>query len=214
MAEEGARLDVVGSRDGGPFPLSTLGAPHVDDDQPGDEHLLFLCAGVPCAAPLQALREVMLSSPRPVFLPFSPPWLLGVCPLRMELVGLVDPAPMLLGDRGDGSPVWPIDGATSAVSNGVAARDGVGSVPTLVVSGVECALGWVVQAVGDIARIVPEEIVTEPEQIADARLPFVARYVRGIYTPPQSDQRHIVLNVQRLMGDLVAAMREKEHDRG
>lgn len=214
MPDEVAPWTAFGTDERGTVPLPVAGAPAVSDSQPGDEHLLFLCAGVSCAAPLQALREVMLSTPRPVFLPFSPPWMLGVCPLRMELVGLVDPVPMLLGARGDGTPYWPVDGATQVVYVGLNAREAGDSVPALVVSGPDCALGWVVQAVGDIARIPSEDILTAPEQVADARLPFVARYVRGIYAPPDTDQRHVVLNVQRLLADLVDAMREKDISRG
>lgn len=214
MPEEGATSMALDQRGEGLAPLATPDLAGANVEQPGDEHLLFLCGGVACAAPLRALREVLLSCPRPVFLPFSPPWLLGVCPLRLELVGLVDPVPMLLGDRGDGTPFWPVEGATSGAFYVRTAGTDSGPAPALVVSGVECSLCWVVQAVGDIARILPEEIVTAPEQIADARLPFVARYVRGVYAPDNSDQRHVVLNVQRLMSDLVDAMREKDNDRG
>lgn len=214
MPDEGAPWTTFGPDERGTVPLPVAGAPAVSDNRPGDEHLLFLCAGVPCAAPLQALREVMLSTPRPVFLPFSPSWMLGVCPLRMELVGLVDPVPMLLGARGDGTPFWPVEGATPVMYTGLNAREAGDTVPALVVSGPDCSLGWVVQAVGDIARIPPEDILTAPEQVADARLPFVARYVRGIYAPPDTDQRHVVLNVQRLLADLVDAMREKDTSRG
>ena len=214
MPEEVAQWAARGPDKGRAVPAPVAGAPAVSGNEPVDEHLLFLCAGVPCAAPLQALREVILSTPRPVFLPFSPPWLLGVCPLRMELVGLVDPVPMLLGARGDGTPFWPVEGSPPVMHTGVSARDAGGMAPALVVSGPECSLGWVVQAVGDIARIPPEDIVTAPEQIADARLPFVARFVRGIYAPPETNQRHVVLNVQRLQAELVDAMRERDNPHG
>jgi chemotaxis signal transduction protein len=59
--------------------------------------LLFVCAGVPCAAPLAELREALPTLPRTTPLPFSPPWLLGLFPLRTEIIGLVDPVPMLTG---------------------------------------------------------------------------------------------------------------------
>ena len=182
--------------------------------QAGDEHLFFLCAGIPCAAPLKSLREVLLSTPRPVFLPFSPRWMLGVCPLRMELVGLVDPVPMLLGDVGDGTPFWPANAASPAFPTAVSTPTGSGPLPALVVGSDECSLGWVVQAVGDIAPIAEHDIATAPDVIDAARLPFVSRYVVGIYAPPDGDQRHVVLNMKTLLTDLVDAMREKESVRG
>ncbi len=64
----------------------------------GTELLVFLCGAAPCAAHLHALREVVPTLPEFTLLPASPPWLLGVCALRTDLLGLVDPAPMLLGN--------------------------------------------------------------------------------------------------------------------
>lgn len=186
----------------------------LDEQQIGDEYLLFLCAGIPCAAPLKSLREVLLSTPRPVFLPFSPRWMLGICPLRMELVGLVDPMPILLGDPGDGTPFWPSDATSPAFPAALPPATESGSLPALVVGDDERSLGWVVQAVGDIVRIDEHDIVTTPDAIAAAQLSFTSRYVAGMYTPPESDQRHVILNMEPLLEDLVSALREKESDRG
>src|SRR5579875_1764982 len=65
----------------------------------GVEHLLFVCANLPCAAPLAELREALPALPRTTPLPFSAPWLLGIFPLRTEIIGLADPVPMLLGQE-------------------------------------------------------------------------------------------------------------------
>jgi len=75
-----------------------LGQPPTEEqERAGVEHLLFVCAGVPCAAPLADLREALPIMPRTTPLPFSPPWLLGLFPLRTEIIGLVDPVPLLTG---------------------------------------------------------------------------------------------------------------------
>jgi chemotaxis signal transduction protein len=75
-------------------------------------------------------------------------------------------------------------------------------------------LAWLVQAVGEIARVDEDELVTSPEQIAAARLPFVTRYVAGIYTPPEGGQQHVVLEADALMADLVEGLREKDGEDG
>src|SRR5215470_13027737 len=68
------------------------------EEPPSDKQfLLFACGGILCAAPLINFREVLPVLPQPTALPFSPPWALGICILHAELIGLVDPAPMLLG---------------------------------------------------------------------------------------------------------------------
>src|SRR5579862_7237302 len=63
----------------------------------GVEHLLFVCANIPCAVPLTDLREALPTLPQTTPLPFSAPWLLGIFPLRTEVIGLADPIPLLLG---------------------------------------------------------------------------------------------------------------------
>src|SRR5271165_459536 len=63
----------------------------------GTEYLMFTCADIRCAVPLKSLREVRPSLPPVVSLPFSPDWLIGIFPLRTQLLALVDPAPLLLG---------------------------------------------------------------------------------------------------------------------
>ncbi|HKV83029.1 MAG TPA: chemotaxis protein CheW [Ktedonobacterales bacterium] len=183
-------------------------------EQSGDEYLLFLCAGIPCAAPLRALREVLLSTPRPVFLPFSPRWMLGVFPLRMEMIGLVDPVPLLLGDLGGETPFWPADTPAPSFPTVVSSQYGARTTPTLIVGAPGQTLAWLVQAVGDIARVTEDELVTSPEQIAAARLPFVSRYVAGIYAPPQGGQQHVALDADALMADLVEGLREKDGENG
>src|SRR5215469_1076612 len=57
--------------------------------------LLFWIGETLYASPLQTLREALPHIPAFTLLPFSPPWLLGVFPLRTDLVTLLDPQPFL-----------------------------------------------------------------------------------------------------------------------
>lgn len=184
------------------------------EQQPGEDYLRFLCAGVPCAAPLRMLKEVLLTAPQPVFLPFSPRWMLGICPLRLELVGLVDPVPMLLGGLGDGPAFMPAESSTPAFPTLSLDGSDHDSLPALVLSDEGTTLACVVQAVGDVARITAQEIASSPERITAARLPFVDRYVAGIYAASPGDQPHVVLNIGQLLTDLVEALREKDGGHG
>ena len=67
------------------------------DQSEGTDLLIFLCGSTPSAAPISALRAVLPTLPRFAPLPASPPWLLGVFPFQGDVLGLVDPAPLLLG---------------------------------------------------------------------------------------------------------------------
>lgn len=62
------------------------------------ERVLFWIDGRCYSVALSMLREALLEIPPLTPLPFSPSWLLGVLPLRTDLVTLVDPRPIL--DRG------------------------------------------------------------------------------------------------------------------
>ncbi len=101
MGRPGAMSEII--RQTSPGQGRTLGQPSEEEERAGAEHLLFVCAGVPCAAPLADLREALPTMPRTTPLPFSPPWLLGLFPLRTEIIGLVDPVPMLTGAAAGGA---------------------------------------------------------------------------------------------------------------
>lgn len=59
------------------------------------ERLLFWIDGACYSVALTMLREALLVIPSLAPLPFSPSWLLGIFPLRTDLVTLIDPRPML-----------------------------------------------------------------------------------------------------------------------
>jgi chemotaxis signal transduction protein len=59
--------------------------------------LLFWAGGKLYSSPLRTLREALPVVPAFTPLPFSPPWLFGVFPLRTDLVTLIDPR-LFLGE--------------------------------------------------------------------------------------------------------------------
>src|SRR5215469_14863727 len=183
------------------------------DDQPaGIEYLLFACADVPCAVALKALREVRPSLPQVVPLPFSPDWLIGIFPLRTQLIALVDPAPLLLGRSADHAASWlmPRRSRPSLYERRVTAPLANPLFPTtaLLVGEGEKVLAWAVTAVSDIVVILDEQIM--PSTAID--IPMPAKYVIGIYQPVQSDPSYLVLNVEMVLADLLSGLEEKEPD--
>jgi chemotaxis signal transduction protein len=153
----------------------------------GSEYLLFTCGQTRCAVPLPELREVLPALPAAVPLPFSPPWLLGVFPLRTELLGLVDPAPILLGDGAQQGPGAPQPTTALIAGEG------------------DDLLGLAVSGIGDIALVQPEEILHDPTlDTPHVALPYAA----GHYTPAAGGQPHAVVHLPRLVGDLLRALTE------
>jgi chemotaxis signal transduction protein len=154
----------------------------------GTEYLLFTCRQTPYAVPLHELREVLPSLPRIVNLPFSPPWLLGIFPLRTELLGLVDPAPILLG--------------ASAPE-----RSNRESPPTtaLIVGEGDTLLGLAVTSVGDIALVQPDALVPASSTSAT---PLGASYAPARYVPASGGPEYAVLDLPRLAVDLIRALTE------
>jgi chemotaxis signal transduction protein len=158
---------------------------------PGDEHLLVICAGMPCAVALSRLREVLPALPATTALPFSPPWLLGIFPLRTELVALVDPTPVLC----DAPP-------SGAGTN-------LGPLAAVLVAGEgEQSLGMAVAAVGDIAVIQPEEIVRDPSGLGGG---VRSVYVGGWYAPA-GGRPAVILDLPRLVTDLLRELAEESVD--
>ncbi len=187
-------------------------------DQPaGAEYLLFACADVPCAVPLKALREVRPSLPQVVPLPFSPDWLIGIFPLRTQLLALVDPAPLLLGRPADHASSWlyPARRRNSLYERRVTAPLPNPLFPTtaLLVGEGERVLALAVTAVSDIV-LLPEEQIMPPSSMNSMDMPMPEKYVAGIYQPPQGEQSFLILNVESVLSDLLAGLEEKEPSDG
>ena len=162
-----------------------------DDSQVGAQYLLFRCGQTPCAVALTDLREVLPKLPAVVVMPYSPPWLLGLFPLRAELLGLADPAPLLLS------------------SNGQAAYEASALSMALVVEHDGVALGLAVAAVGDIAHVPSDELVPiTPDAVTGVTRP----YALGVYISPRGGTPYTVVDMRRLVADLLAALSEDAAD--
>lgn len=158
-------------------------------EQIGVECLLFTCGEARCAAALHHLREVLPALPTAVALPFSHAWLLGVFPLRTELLALVDPRHLLLGP--DGS----LDSAGAARPT-----------TALIVGEGNALLGLAVATTGAIAVERPDEIVPAPVR-AGAQPQIAPPYATGRYVRAGGEP-HAVIDMPRLVADLLVALTE------
>jgi chemotaxis signal transduction protein len=162
-----------------------------DEGRVGEQFLLFRCGQTPCAVALADLREVLPKLPAVVAIPYSPPWLLGLFPLRAELLGLVDPAPTLLSATGQAS----YEAAALSMA--------------LVVDHENTALGLAVAAVGDIAHVPSDELVPiTPDAVTGVARP----YALGVYVSPRGGTPYTVVDMRRLVADLLAALSEDAAD--
>lgn len=159
-----------------------------ETDARAKEYLFFTCCQIPCAVELHELREVVRTVPESVPLPFSPPWLLGVFSLRTEILGLVDPAPMLLGSG------W-VAGHTATHPPAA----------TLIAGGETPLLGLAVESVGEIVQIAPHEIVplVAPDQVSAA-----PSYVRGRYHPTGAPYPRAVVDLAPFVAAVVRTLDE------
>ena len=153
----------------------------------GAHYLLFTCMTLACAVTLETLREVLPTVPATIPLPHTPSWMFGLFALRAELLGLVDPAPLLLGASAPGSGDPPPT-ATILVGDG------------------EHTLGWAVERVGAITLVRDDEILRDPPLTAS----IADRYYAGLYTPADGGQRHIILHARHLLDDLLLALEERD----
>lgn len=179
----------------------------VNNTQPtptdGAQYLLFSCAGVECAVPLHALREALPTLPRVVPLPYSPEWMLGMFPLRAEMLGLVDPAPMLVGTS---SALH-----ERSLPSGTMSPTPIAPSTALVLGSGERSLAWAVAQIGAIVPIHDEEIRRQQAQAMSDEVPqVVERYNAGRYTMPESDQPITLVRADLLLEDLFTALEESD----
>lgn len=179
----------------------------------GTGYLLFRCAGVECAVPLSVLREVLPAVPQAIYLPFSPEWMLGIFPLRNEMVGLVDPLPVLSRRGMSYERPDPRDFAHQS-DDGISstlARDAAGILPghvsttAIVVGSGERCLAWVVEAVGDIALVQDGELHSLAEHTPHD-LPIAPRYILGYYASRETRAHAVILDAEALLTDLLEAL--------
>jgi chemotaxis signal transduction protein len=167
----------------------------------GPQYLLFECGSIPCAVPLTELREVLKEMPRTIPLPSVPDWMVGLFPMRSEILALVDPLPALCGG---------LDAEGESARAGAVPRPTVGRGTTLIVGAGERSLALVVDNYGGTVTIEGHEMDTRQQAIIAAGLPIIPRYMAAMYTLADSGQRHAVLRVDLLLADLIGALEKAE----
>lgn len=183
-------------------------APDPADEQV-EQHLLFWLGQAPCLAPLARLREALPATPPHVALPFSPAWLWGIFPLRVDLVALVDPLPILL--YGPHAALRLPDGGSS---HGVAQPAlGLREAPrTLVVGEGEQLVALVVDRLDDVCELRPDARKPYQPAAADETPTPLADYVIGVYQISELERPALALDLDRLCGDILAAIEERPAD--
>lgn len=174
----------------------------------GTEHLLFTCAGTECAVPLSSLREVLPTVPRTVHLPFAPEWMLGIFPLRNEMVGLVDPVPLLTSQDPTYDGLTTDDRDTPQTGAHIhcpALASSGAPAMALVVGSVDRCLAWAVESVGAIALAQDDAMHGLSDEVL-RELPFARRYVVGMYEPRDTSVHALVLNAEKMLSDLLDAL--------
>lgn len=179
------------------------------EEEAGLDVLLFTCAGVPCAVPLTALREVQPSLPRTVALPHSPPWMLGVFPHHTEMIGLADPSPLLLGRPADAEYV-PHLAARGVRLTGTPMQNPPLLCMALLIGDGTRSLALAVNAIGAIVRARAEDLVSSVYLLEEVGIHIVARYVAGAFMPRGSSERYAALRIDLLLDDLLGALDDEE----
>jgi chemotaxis signal transduction protein len=172
----------------------------------GAEYLLIVCAGVTCAVPLTDLREVLPAVPHSIYLPASPDWMLGIFPLRNEILGLVDPSPWLFPEAARAASASTADG-TGPGTQGGHLTPGRAPATALVVGSGERSLAWAVQAVGDIVRA-PEDALQMAHPAVPPALRVPERYLAGYYALADVEPLVVMLRAEVLLADLLSALEE------
>lgn len=187
--------------------LDTLAAlaAQAREAESGVQRLVVWLRGAPYLVALAELREALPTLPAYAALPFSPPWLLGVFPLRTELVALVDPWPILYGAP-DSPPAPPAPPHAPTSVSGVSGP--LEGPRALVVGDDGRLLALLVDRIGEII-VTPTGADTEDTKDTEVARRTAARYlapaddVAGMEQPAQS------LRVALLANDILATLEER-----
>jgi chemotaxis signal transduction protein len=168
------------------------------------QYLLFECGGTGCAVSLAELREVRNGIPRTIPLPGSPDWMLGIFPVRSEMLALVDPIPALFGV---------LEQAPPARLAQLPAPD-LEHASVLIIGTGERSVALVIDTYSGTPTIPSQELDTSAQTLASTGLPIAAHYVAGIYRPADADRTYMVLQAEHLLSDLIAALEEADESNG
>lgn len=176
----------------------------------GQEYLMFTCGSMRCAAPLTTLREVLPGLPPFVRLPFSPPWMLGIFALRSEMLGLVDPLPMLLGDRPTNAGAFRLD--DTACTSGLSPE----TTTALVLGEGERSLALAISGIGEIFTLnedTPPSPSERREPGGEALSLIKPEYLLGLHAPSAHTAPCALLHTTRLLDDLLQALEGRAYTR-
>ena len=187
----------------------------------GDPYLQFTCADVACAAPLTLFREVLPTLPTTVALPFSPPWVLGLFALHTELIGLVDPAPLLFESPGlqglsrarthNGQVIVP--GARKAPSESWRLAEPESGPTALIIGAADRMLALAVSGVGDLRYVQPGEIHHADPDTQSARTP-AERFSLGVLAQPDRQTLTYIVKIDELLDTLLNILASVEETHG
>ena len=161
------------------------------------ERLLFWIDDKPYSAALTSLWEALPAIPKTAPLPFSPSWLVGLFPLRTDLVTLIDPRPLLengVGAATTRGTFLPLEGEQALL---------IGETGRLI--------AFVVDRIGDIVKVSGTAAPLHEEETAKRGIS--AGYVEGIY--PFDNDGHestIALNLTALYEDVIGKLEEWSRD--
>jgi chemotaxis signal transduction protein len=168
----------------------------------GERHpdfLTFSCAGIACAAPLGAIREVLTALPVIASLPDSPAWFLGVFQLRTDILGGADLGLLLTGRAKSeaGAPTldtYPaLTGHERSIIVGAGAR----------------TLALLVESIGDILTLEAHEILSD--LIDHPAFGAIAqRYRLGLLAPDGAQTRFALIALDTLVTDALNALTDQE----
>lgn len=158
------------------------------------ERLVFTIDGSPYSASLASLREALSEIPATVALPFSPGWLIGLFPLRTDLVALVDARQVLA----HGFDVEPQDPPVSALSGKQA----------LIIGDTGRLIAIVVERIGDI--VVGSGAVGSGAAGECARRGIRTRYVEDGLAAGETASENVALplNLDMLVHDVLEELEE------
>jgi chemotaxis signal transduction protein len=158
-------------------------------------------AGQQFSAELNALREALPALPTPTPLPFSPRWLLGLCPLRTDFAALVDLRAYLRDAHPDNALGKTLEEAETGLASAIEQALLVGEAGQLIAFGVD--------RIGEISN------ERDPQLAADLAFghPIPERYVKGMYSPGVPDGDPIIaLHLLTIHADVVTRLEEWSRD--
>jgi chemotaxis signal transduction protein len=163
------------------------------------EFLTFSCAGIACAAPLSAIREVLTALPTIASLPDSPAWFLGVFQLRADILGAADLGLLVTG-RATSETDAPTRETYAALT---------GHERSIIVGAGAQSLALLVDSIGDILALEAHEVLSD--LIEHPAFGAIAqRYRLGLLAPDGAQTRFALITLETVLTDALNALTDRE----